>query len=222
MDEPGLDPSRHQHALRGLATINFFSSSAGILWPEIRRLAKVRQRNSLRVLDVASGGGDVSIALWRRARRAGLKLETQGLDISPTAIEVATQAAERAAAPITFGVHDVLNQELPTGFDVAMASLFLHHLDDEQAAGLLTRMSRATSEMLLVNDVRRTTAGYWMARLVSRVLTRSAIVHVDAPRSIERAFTLSEVRALCQTVGLRGYRLMRRWPQRFLLAWQKA
>src|SRR5918912_1375115 len=74
MDQPGLDPRRHAHALRGLARINFWSGSAGILWPDLAALARETAPRPLRVLDVATGGGDVPIRLWRRARRAGLDL----------------------------------------------------------------------------------------------------------------------------------------------------
>jgi 2-polyprenyl-3-methyl-5-hydroxy-6-metoxy-1,4-benzoquinol methylase len=220
MDEPALDAGRHQHALKGLGTINFYSGSGRILWSEVRRFANSQARRSLRVLDVASGGGDVAIALWQRARRAGVTLEIVGLDISATAVQVAQRAAKRAEAPLVFKTHDVLAEPLPTRFDIVMSSLFLHHLDDRQAAGLLSAMRQATDGLLLVNDVRRTTVGYWLAKWVSRVLTRSPIVHVDAPRSIERAFTLAEVRELCRLADLHHYRLSRRWPQRFLLAWE--
>jgi 2-polyprenyl-3-methyl-5-hydroxy-6-metoxy-1,4-benzoquinol methylase len=220
MDEPTLDPAVHRSALRGLATINSCSGSAGILWPEIHRYARSRRATSLRVLDVASGGGDVAIALWRKARRAGVALEIKGLDISPTAVEIAREAARRAQADISFNAQNVFESPLPSGFEVVMSSLFLHHLDDEQAVRLLALMRKATTGLLLVNDVRRTTIGFWMAKIASRVLTRSPIVHVDAPRSIERAFTLKEVRELCRLAKLDGYRLQRRWPQRFLLSWQ--
>ena len=36
MDQPDLEPRRHADALHGLARINFFSSSAGTLWPPLR------------------------------------------------------------------------------------------------------------------------------------------------------------------------------------------
>ena len=36
MDQPDLSPARHAGALRGLARINFFSGSAGTLWPPLR------------------------------------------------------------------------------------------------------------------------------------------------------------------------------------------
>src|SRR5437588_2392222 len=83
MDEPGLDAGLHEQALKGLARINFWSASAGILWPAIAELAR---SGPVRLLDVASGAGDVPIRLWQRARRAGVSLEAAACDVSPTAI----------------------------------------------------------------------------------------------------------------------------------------
>jgi hypothetical protein len=70
MDQPGLSPPRHARALRGLARINFWSGSAGILWRPLAALCRRPDTQHLRVLDLATGGGDVPIRLWRRARRA--------------------------------------------------------------------------------------------------------------------------------------------------------
>ena len=221
MDEPGLDPRQHAQALRGLARLNFFSSSAGILWPAIRRLAAERQAATLRVLDIASGAGDVAIALARRARRTGVRLEILGVDISPTAVSVARENAKRAGVDAMFRVVDVLSDPLPGGHDILMTSLFLHHLEDEQAASLLRQMRSAEADLVLVSDLRRSRAGLWLAHSIPRMLTRSPIVHVDAPRSVERAFSLAEIRALCELAGVSGYRLQHRWPCRFLLSWRR-
>ena len=97
MDQPGLDATEHAFALRGLGRINRISRSAAIYWPELRRLAKTRDSKPLRVLDLASGGGDVPIALACRAIRSGLDILIDGCDKSGEAMQF---AAERAAFPL--------------------------------------------------------------------------------------------------------------------------
>src|SRR5437764_159157 len=87
MDQPGLDSVQHALALRGLARINRFSGSDRILWPAIAALARAESGRPIRVLDIATGGGDVPIRLGQRARRAGVPLELCGVDASATAIE---------------------------------------------------------------------------------------------------------------------------------------
>ena len=91
MDDPGLDPAERCRALAGLARINRFSGSVGVLWPPIRELAKQHPGKTLRVLDVATGSGDVPIGLWNKATDARVPLHVDGCDISPTAVAAATQ-----------------------------------------------------------------------------------------------------------------------------------
>src|SRR5260370_7863554 len=89
IDEPDLDPERLQQALNGLERINWWSGSARILWPPIRAAAWQMKPRPLRVLDLATGAGDIPIRLWHKAQRAGLNLELAGCDRSPLAFPFA-------------------------------------------------------------------------------------------------------------------------------------
>jgi SAM-dependent methyltransferase len=220
MDEPGLAPDRHRAALRGLRRINFLSASAGILWPAIRELARTSSV-PLRLLDVGSGGGDVLVGLWRRARRAGISLECEGADISETALDHGRELARQAGATIAFRRLDALADPLPD-CDIAVSSLFLHHLAEADAVRLLQKMKAAARRLVLVNDLTRSRLGYALAWCGCRLLSRSSIVHVDGPRSVRAAFTIAEMRGLSDAAGLVGATLRPRWPCRCLLEWRAA
>src|SRR5690242_18247346 len=87
MDQPGLDPAQHVQALHGLARINRISASDRILWRPLAALLRAERGRAVRVLDIATGGGDVPLRLWQRARRAGLAAAFVGVDASQTAVE---------------------------------------------------------------------------------------------------------------------------------------
>jgi 2-polyprenyl-3-methyl-5-hydroxy-6-metoxy-1,4-benzoquinol methylase len=219
MDQPGLDRGRHFQALRGLERINFWSRSAAILRPSLADLA--RRGGPVRVLDVATGGGDVPVRLWRWARRAKLPLNFAGCDVSPDAVEYAGGRAAEQGAGVRFFVHDALAGPLPAGYDVLTCSLFLHHLEEGQAVGLLRRMADAAGMLVLVNDLERGPGGLVLAVVGTRLLSRSDVVHVDGPRSVEGAFTVDEARRLAEAAGLTGATVRRRWPFRYLLSWAR-
>jgi SAM-dependent methyltransferase len=221
MDQAGLDPGRHRQALRGLARINFWSGSAGLLWPPLAALARAAGPRPVRVLDLASGGGDVTIRLWHKARRAGLPLVVEGCDVSPVAVEHATRLAAERAAAVRFFVADALEDELPAGYDAVVCSLFLHHLTEEQAIRLLRRMAAGAGRLVLVNDLVRSRAGLVLARVGTHLLSLSPVVHTDGPRSVEGAFTPEEARGLAERAGVRGATVKRHWPCRFLLRWER-
>jgi ubiquinone/menaquinone biosynthesis C-methylase UbiE len=196
------------------------SASAGIVWAPLQRLAQ-RLNRTVRVLDIASGGGDVAIRVSNNARRSGVRMEVEGCDISPTAIDFATQRSQAAGASVRFFALDALHEPIPDGYDAIMCSLFLHHLDEPDALSLLSRMAQATRHLVLVNDLTRSRPGLFLAHLATRLLSRSAVVHTDGPLSVHGAFTPAEALALAERAGLHGAEVARRWPCRFLLTWER-
>jgi SAM-dependent methyltransferase len=217
MDDPALDPDEHRRALAGLARLNRVSDSAGVLWPTIAALARELER-TVRVLDVATGSGDVPRKLLARAKRTNLSLDISACDVSPTAIAEAT----REPSEVRFFTHDVLRDRLPTGFDVVTCSLFLHHLREDEAIALLTNLESAAERMVLVNDLSRSRFNYCAVWFACRALTRSRVVRFDGPASVRSAFTPQEALALAERAGLSGATVRSKFPCRFLLSWRRA
>jgi 2-polyprenyl-3-methyl-5-hydroxy-6-metoxy-1,4-benzoquinol methylase len=220
MDDPGLDPVEHRRALRALALVNSLSLTAGRIWKEVRRQVAGAGTRPLRLLDVACGGGDIVRALKRRAARVGIPLEAHGCDVNPRALVVAREQASREGVDVTFFELDALGSPIPSGYDLVCSTLFLHHLTEDEVVGLLTGMARA-GRTLLVQDLLRTRAGYWLAWSTLRLLSRSRVAQVDGPRSVLAAFRLSEMVAMARRAGLSGARILPCWPQRFSLFWSR-
>ena len=220
MDDPALRSDLHRVALRGLARINTMSRSAACLYRSLTRLIAHDHRKPIRVLDVACGGGDVAMRIEKISRHQGVTMHVDGCDISPTAIGQARRCAERSGSHARFFQCDALRGPLPAGYHAIISNLFLHHLTDEQAVGLLSRMADAT-EAIVMNDLRRCRLGYAAAGLGTRLLSRSRIVHTDGPRSVQAAFTPAEAFVLADRAGLRGARVTRLFPFRWLLTWSR-
>ncbi|MCP9850535.1 methyltransferase domain-containing protein [Cyanobium sp. Morenito 9A2] len=221
MDEPGIDPLAHAEALGGLERINGISFAAHSLFAPIRDLARGLPEQPLRVLDLACGGGDNTLALAALARREGLNIRCDGCDLSDQAVAIATGTAAARGLEAHFFRADALNDPLPGGYDVVLCSLFLHHLDGDDAVLLLQRMAATTGHLLLVNDLIRSPLGYALAWSACRLLSRSTIVHHDGPVSVQGAFTTAEAAALAASAGLGGALVRRCWPERYLLQWRR-
>jgi 2-polyprenyl-3-methyl-5-hydroxy-6-metoxy-1,4-benzoquinol methylase len=223
MDQPGLRFDEHAKALQGLRRINRFSRTSTALWRPIAGLA--RQEGNvewpIRILDLATGGGDTPIALARRAARARLPVKFDGCDLSPQAVRFAQQQAEQQGVGVRFFTLDALNEPIPEDYDILSCALFLHHLDEADVIALLRKMAAATRQLVLIDDLIRSRWGHALALVGTHVLSGSRVVHIDGPRSVQAAFTPSEVMALAERAELRGARLHRHWPARFLLSWSK-
>ena len=217
MDDPGIDARQHDEALAGLARINRVSGTAAALWKPLRALAQ--RHGPLRVMDLACGGGDLAVALAARARREQVPIEICGCDRSARALLAARTSADRAGVDLKLVEASVLGDDFPQGYDVYTSTLFLHHLTASEAVTLLRNM--ATGRALILDDLRRTSLGYFIAKWGVRFLTRSPVVWNDAPVSVKNAFALDEVRALLREAGLPDANLDTHWPQRFQIRWER-
>lgn len=220
MDDPALAAHAHHAALHGLQRINRASRTAATLWPKIERILSARPGASASLLDVACGGGDVAIALARRAHRRGFALTVQGCDISDTALQHAALDASHTGELVKFFHMDVLTEQPPQHYTFIISTLFLHHLSDAQIVMVLRKLA-ANADHLLISDLIRGPAGYTLAWFGTRLLSRSHIVHEDGLRSVRAALTLDEARALASEAGLHDARFEQHWPRRFLMTWSR-
>jgi SAM-dependent methyltransferase len=221
MDDPELEEGLHLEALAGLASLNALSGSASILWKEIFAEVASSSTRPLSILDVATGGGDIPIDLYRRARAAKIELSINACDFSQRSVEFAQQRASAVGADVRFFKLDVIKEPLPAGFDVIISSLFFHHISNEEAVRLLRNMSQAASKLVLVNDLERSAVNLGLVWLGSRLLSRSPVVHFDGPASVKAAFRIEEVQEIAREAGLVEAHIERKFPSRFLLSWRK-
>lgn len=222
MDQPGLCPALHQRALDGLSRINRLSRSADTIWKSVRKIVATDPNRSWRILDVASGGGDIPTAIAARARASRLPIMVHGVDVSPFAVDYAQKrAAKLGLTDVQFTRLDALTSPLPDDYDIITCSLFLHHLDEITAEVFLRKLAFAARQAVLINDLRRTHIGHALAWFSCRIVTRSRIVRIDGPMSSRAAYTMDEVTHMAARSGLNGARISRRWPQRFLLQWDR-
>lgn len=221
MDDPAITPASHAQALAGLARLNRFSRGDAGLWRVLRDEAKAIAPRPLRILDLATGSGDLPIGIALRAKRAGLSFHISACDISPTSVAIAKRDAVRHGVAVDFYQHNVLGDPLPGDYDAVTVSLFLHHLSELDAIALLRIMAAKAERLVLVNDLSRGRMNVGLVTIATRVLSRSPVVHYDGPASVRAAFTPAEAKSLAETAGLTHASVRRQFPCRWLLSWRK-
>jgi 2-polyprenyl-3-methyl-5-hydroxy-6-metoxy-1,4-benzoquinol methylase len=220
MDQPGLDPKEHAKALKGLRRINTISRCSAGLFRTIEALAITQPEQSLRVLELACGGGDTAIDLALMAKQKNLALDIHACDLNPGAVEISRSNAKRREAAITVFTADALAK--PTDhstFDVVYCTLFSHHLDELDVIRLLEGMALRSRKLVLVDDLIRSRIGFALAWIGTRLLSRSWVVHTDGPLSVRGAFQPDEMMSIAKRAGLKNAQIKRSWPERYLLTW---
>jgi len=220
MDDPGINRQSHIQALQGLTRIYHASRTGAAMWRILRREPATGSQ-PLRVLDIATGGGDMPLDMARRARRAGIPLEIHGCDLSTTAVAYARLRARREGSRARFFKLDISKQQIPSGYDVLTSGLFLHHLQEDAVVAMLRHMSESARQTVIVDDLRRTRFGYLLAWVATRGLSRSAVVHEDGLASVRAAFSTPEIIELAADAGLSDATVIKHWPQRHMLIWRR-
>ncbi len=221
MDEPDVARAAHELALDGLRRINRSSHAADHLAEPIIAMARRRNLKRLSMLDVACGGGDVPIGVVLRARNVGIEIDLTLLDRSATALHYAAAKADRLGIACQCVESDCLARVPSSRFDVVTNSLFLHHVaGPRQVVDFLKSLRETARRLVVVDDLRRCRGGWFGAWIFSRIMTRSEIVHHDAPVSAAAAWTRRELTEFAAEAKLRGAAIERHWPWRMILVWE--
>ena len=234
MDDPQLDHLEHQRALAGLRRINRLCGTGRQLAKSIHAAFDKNRWGEINILDLGCGSGDVALDLTVRLQQKH-RVRMTGWDMSPIAIETANKnllahhLLPQLQQTVTFEQRNALEETsssfaetLPKRFDVVYCTLFMHHFTNEQSVELFKAMKRLSKGIVIVDDLKRTRLGWWLAKAGCKLLSRSPVVHFDGPQSVRAAYSVHELIGVAEQSGLRNAEVRHHWPERFLCTWNVA
>jgi 2-polyprenyl-3-methyl-5-hydroxy-6-metoxy-1,4-benzoquinol methylase len=218
MDEPDADPEELRKSLAFIRRTNVLLGYNRSTIHHFNRFSKHWQADqTIRILDVATGSGDVPRAILRWAERRHINVQIVGVDLHAKTI----REAQTAPPPgLYFAQADALRLPFAdNAFDYAVTSLFLHHLDEGQIVKVLSEMNRVSSRGIIAGDlIRRKRAYFWISLFT---LLSNPMVRHDGRASVAQALTESEILALRDRAGT-GYASYHvHFGHRFVLAGEK-
>jgi 2-polyprenyl-3-methyl-5-hydroxy-6-metoxy-1,4-benzoquinol methylase len=194
--------------LDDLDRLNAWFGGYALTLSRVRRVeARLPRGRPLVVVDVGGGRGDLAVNVVRWARRRRRPVRVLVVDSDGAMLELARRRT--AAYPeIALVQADATALSLRDGAaDVAVASLTLHHLDEDAVVGCLAGMAAASS-LAVVNDLLRTRGSLGLVWLATRLLRLHPVSRHDGPLSVRRAYSAGELAVLAEKAGVRA-RIMR-------------
>ncbi|HEX2883035.1 MAG TPA: methyltransferase domain-containing protein [Candidatus Limnocylindria bacterium] len=196
LDGGTLSDDEVEANLADLARLNGLPGGTAASLAAIGRLVGPDRQPS--VLDVGTGGADQPSAFARRGWRV------VAVDANPAVLRVAEQRVSAAGTELELVHADALSLPFADGaFDVAHASLLLHHLAPTDALRALAELRRVSRVGVVVNDLRRGLLPLGVTWVTLAALARSPVTHRDGLTSVRRAYTIREIDALLDETGLR-------------------
>jgi SAM-dependent methyltransferase len=202
MDRPQPVSAELERDLQRLRQLNRWFGSYRLVLKFMRRWIKPGAR--LRVVDLATGSGDIPRLLVDFARNIGAHIELDAVDRQSATLQIARKLS--AGYPeISFHEADILGWHCAQDYDIALCSLVLHHFGDADAVSVLRRCRELSKRFVLVSDLRR---GFLLrvgVHLLTAAIFREPMTRFDARLSAQRAFSFPEMRQLAIRAGWQNF-----------------
>jgi len=161
------------------------------------------------------GHGDILRLVADFGRKNDYQFKLIGIDANQDAITYASELSVDYPE-ITFENYDIFSKEFQNlDYDIALATLFLHHFKTEKLEVLLKQLSGKAKLGLVINDLQRSEMAYGLFKLLSMVISNQMIVE-DGLTSILRAFKRKDLENLSQKLNLKS---QIRWKWAFRYQW---
>jgi len=200
MDRPQPVSAELERDLENLRELNRWFGSYALISLFLSRWIKPGAR--LRVVDLATGSGDIPRLVAEYGRKIGAELRIDVLDRQSATLEIAKKLSARYPE-INFFEGNILEWEADEPYDLVLCTLALHHFSDEDAVRVLERCRKLSRKFVLVSDLRRGWVATLGVHLLTATIFREPMTKYDARLSAARAFSSSPFMAneLTATMG---------------------
>ena len=203
MDRPQPVTEELVSDLRNLRQLNRYFGSYALIEHFLRRW--ILPGTEMRVLDLATGSGDIPRLVVDYARKEGATVTVDAIDRQSSTLEIA-RSLSAGYPEISFVEGDVLSfGEGASPYDLVLCSLALHHFEESAAVQLLRRCRDLSSQFVLVSDLRRGFLASIGVYFLTALVFRESMTRNDARLSAERAFSFREFRSLAERAGWKNF-----------------
>lgn len=210
--------------LRDLAAVNRFTRAyrPTLHWLH-NAVSSAPSSQSLHLLDVGCGGGDMLRRIEHWAMRNHISIRLTGVDISPATICIAREFTS-PASEIHWLAGGFASGQLDLGaVDFIVSSLFTHHLSDIQIVNFISWMEVTARQGWFISDLYRSRVSWIAFKALALGARWHPMVRHDGPLSIRRAFRPEEWRCFVRSAGVpeASLRITASWPARIYVARRK-
>jgi 2-polyprenyl-3-methyl-5-hydroxy-6-metoxy-1,4-benzoquinol methylase len=200
LDDPAADPATVARSLQNIARANrWFGGSAAVRFGLGRVLSDVPPGQTLSLLDLGTGLGDLPRMAVRWGARRGIRIVPLGLELNRAAARLA-QGRQVAVTVGCAGIPPVRDKSV----DVVLVSQVAHHLSAQSVVHLFRTCDRLARHAVIVADLRRhvlAAPSFWCG---ARLLGFDPVTRSDGVTSIRRGFNRRELADLLARAGLQG------------------
>jgi 2-polyprenyl-3-methyl-5-hydroxy-6-metoxy-1,4-benzoquinol methylase len=193
MDRPQPISAELERDLQRLRQLNRWFGNYRLVLGFLR--SWIKPDAQMRVVDLATGSGDIPRLIIDYARKLGAHVEIDAVDQQPATTQIATTLSTDYPE-ISYYETNILEWKGSQDYDIVLCSLVLHHFSDEDAVTVLRRCRELSKRFVLVSDLRRGFLLQVGVHVLTTAIFREPMTRFDARLSAQRAFSFSEMHQL--------------------------
>lgn len=178
-------------------------------------------KKKISVCEIGCGGGDNLAAIFKWCRKKNIDISITGIDIKKECINY---AKSRKALPgnVKWITSDYKKITFDSKPDIIFSSLFCHHFTDEELIFQINWMKQNSRAGFFINDLHRNFLAYYAIKFLTLLFSKSYLVKNDAPLSVARGFTGSELKNLCSKANAEQAAISWKWAFRYIVMYKHA
>lgn len=217
MDDLNASGPVIDQTLKELEFINKWLGGNTVTLNGLHKILAGYPSRSLTIADLGCGGGDMLMLIDKQLKHRPLQASLVGIDANPNIVAYAVKNTANHPR-ITFKNLDIFSSDFQAErFDIVFATLFLHHFTREQLIEIFIQLKSIARHGIVVNDLHRHPLAFYSIKMLTKYFSKSAMVINDAPLSVLRGFTRTELKEILHAAGLRSYTLQWKWAFRWQL-----
>ncbi len=148
--------------------------------------------STISIIDLGCGSGDMLRAVAEYGRKNNYIFKLTGIDANEFTVNYARKLSANYPE-IRYLKMDVLADAFSEpGYDIALATLFLHHFKNEEIEGMLGSLAEKASTGIVINDLHRSSTAWYLFRFIS-IFISNPMVRKDGAISVLRGFKKKEL-----------------------------
>ncbi|MEO6590477.1 MAG: methyltransferase domain-containing protein [Pyrinomonadaceae bacterium] len=217
IDTGDYTTEEYDRFLHEIRLVNRFIGDRRALQKTLLKEIEKSDLQNFSVLDIGAGSGELLREIGKFTRRKNKQAKLFGLELNARSADAILEESKNFAEIKSVQANAIRLPFADKTFDYAIASLFTHHLTDENIVKTLQEMKRVVRRKIFIIDLHRHPLAYVSYKIFCAAFRISLLVREDGSLSILRAFKPDELKNLARKANLENISVKRIAPFRLVL-----
>ena len=204
MDDFSVEGNLLRESLDSLANINKWLGGNFVTLNGLKKVLKGHEKSKpLTILDMGCGNGDMLRELAKFGKKASYNFTLIGIDANQHTVDYAKELSVNYHE-ISYLKQDVFSEEFQhLQFDLVLATLFLHHFNEDDIVKLLAPILKKANLGIVVNDLNRNKIAYYLFSFLC-LFIKNKMTKEDGLISVLRAFKKADLEKMTKKLNAKS------------------